>query len=152
MSSDIVLPYNTIPADREAEVYLWKTYCLEVYRRTRMILYTNGSRAKGNPRSTAYPWATIRDTIGLTIFATPQGKEARDRLIYSQFYRLIKTPFDSAKVYIFDNDSIENLTLDPGYIRSLQQEGGGITFSKGVCKFSYIYSKKRAYANLIDNQ
>jgi hypothetical protein len=65
---------------------------------------------------------------------------------------LIKTPFDSSKVYVFNNDSVENLALDPGYIRSLQQEGGGITFSKGVCEFDYLHSKQRAHANLVDNR
>ncbi|RAL58025.1 hypothetical protein DID88_009089 [Monilinia fructigena] len=90
--------------------------------------------------------------MGQTFFAAPQGKESQDGLIYSQFYALIKTPFDTSKVYVFDNESLENLALDPGYIRSLQQEGGGITFSKGVCEFGYLHSKKRAYANLVDNQ
>jgi hypothetical protein len=47
---------------------------------------------------------------------------------------------------------MENLALDPGYIRSLQQEGGGITFSKAVYEFGYLHSKKRAYANLVDNR
>lgn len=94
----------------------------------------------------------MRDTIGLTLFAAPQGAETRDGLIYSQFYRLIKTPFDSAKVDVFDNDSVENLALDPGYVRSLRQEGGGITFSKGVCEFAYLGSKKRAHSNLLDNR
>ncbi|KFZ22967.1 hypothetical protein V502_02555 [Pseudogymnoascus sp. VKM F-4520 (FW-2644)] len=63
-----------------------------------------------------------------------------------------ETPFDSAKVYVFDNDSVENLALDPGYVRSLQQEGGVTTFSKGVCEFAYLSSKKRAHANLLDNR
>ncbi|KFZ15728.1 hypothetical protein V502_05438 [Pseudogymnoascus sp. VKM F-4520 (FW-2644)] len=151
-SDDSALPYDTIPDDHEAEVFLWKTCCLEAYRRTRTTLNPDGSRAKGSPRCTTYPWATMRDTMGLTLFAAPQGAEARDGLIYSQFYGLIKTPFDSTKVYVFDNDSVENLALDPGYIRSLQQEGGGITFSKGVCEFSYVHSKKRAHANLVDNR
>ncbi|KAK6591326.1 hypothetical protein H4I96_12434, partial [Botrytis cinerea] len=74
-----------------------------------------------------------------------------DGLVYSQFYGLIKTPFDASKVYVFDNDSVENLALDPGYIRALQQAGGGITFSKAVAEFGYNHSKKRARVNLIDN-
>ena len=60
----------------------------------------------------------------------------------SQSYGSIKTPFDSAKVYVFDNDSVEILALDPGYVRSLQQEGGVIIFLKGVCEFAYRNSKK----------
>ena len=65
---------------------------------------------------------------------------------------LAKTLFDSSKVYVFTNDSVENLTLDPGYVRSLQQEGGCITFSRGVCEFAYLHSKKRAHANLMDSR
>jgi hypothetical protein len=65
---------------------------------------------------------------------------------------LIKTLFDLAKVYVFNNDSVENLALDLGYIWLLQQEGRAITFSKAVCKFAYLYSKKQAYTNLVDNQ
>jgi hypothetical protein len=141
-SKDSALPYDEIPADQEAEVFLWKT---------RTVLNPDGSPAKGNPKCRTYPWAAMRDTIGQTLFAAPQGKESQDGLIYSQFYALIKTPFDTTKVYVFDNESLENLALDPRYIRSLQQEGGGITFSKGVYEFGYLHSKKCAYTNLVNN-
>jgi hypothetical protein len=151
-SEDSALPYDSISDDHEAEVFLWKKCCLDAYAKTRRILNPDGSPTKGTPKRTTYPWATIRDTIGQTLFAAPQGQECQDGLIYSQFYGLIKTPFDTSKVYVFDNESLENLALDPGYIRSLQQEGRGITFSKGVCEFGYLHSKKRAYANLVDNQ
>ncbi|KAH8585655.1 hypothetical protein B0O99DRAFT_696257 [Bisporella sp. PMI_857] len=72
----------------------------------------------------------MRDAMNQTFFAAPQRKESQDELIYSQFYNLIKTLFDTCKVYVFNNEALENLALDPGYIRSLQQEGGSITFSK----------------------
>ena len=151
-SEDSALPYDHIPEDHEAEVFLWKKCCLEAYARSRVVLNADGSHAKGNPKRIVYPWATMRDTVGQTLFASPRGQESRDGLIYSQFYGLIKTPFDSSKVYVFDNDTVENLALDPGYIRSLQQEGGGIAFSKAVCEFGYLHSKKRAHANLVDNR
>ncbi len=151
-SEDSALPYDHIPEDHEAEVFLWKKCCLDAYAKSRVVLNADGSHAKGTPKRTVYPWAMVRDTAGETLFAAPHGQESRDGLIYSQFYGLIKTPFDSSKVYVFDNDSVENLALDPGYIRSLQQEGGGITFSKAVCEFGYLHSKKRAYANLVDNR
>jgi hypothetical protein len=146
---DSTLLYDHIPEDQEAEVFLWKKCCLEAYTISWVTLNADGSHAKGNPKRTVYPWATMRDTVGQTLFASPQGQESRDRLIYSQFYGLIKTPFDSSKVYIFDNDSLENLALNPRYIWSLQQEGGGITFSKAVCEFGYLYSKKRVHANMV---
>ena len=151
-SEDSALPGDPIHEDHEAEVFLWKKCCMDAYSQTRIIPNADGSRAKGNPKRTTYPWATMRDAMGQTFFAAPQGKETRDGLIYSQFYTLVKTPFDSTKVYVFDNESVENLALDPGYVRSLHQEGGSITFSKAVCEFAYLHSKQRAYANLIDNQ
>ena len=94
----------------------------------------------------------MRDLINQTMFAALRGKEYTDGLIYSQFYTLIKGPFDTSKIYIFDNESLENLALDPRYIWSLQQEGGNIMFFKTVCKFNYLYKKRRAHANLINNQ
>ncbi len=151
-SEDSALPFDQLPTDHEAEVFLWRRCCLDAYSQTRMVLNPDSSKAKGNPKRTMYPWATMRDVIGQTLFATPQGGETKDGLIYSQFYGLIKTPFDSTKVYIFDNDAVENLALDPGYVRSLQQEGGGTAFSKGVCELAYLHSKRRASANLLDNR
>ncbi|KAI8931113.1 hypothetical protein NX059_012123 [Plenodomus lindquistii] len=151
-SEDSALPYDTIPEACEAEVYLWKRCCLEAYANTRIGRLANGKRTKGSARLTTYPWATMRETMGQTLFAEPQGQESMDGLVYSQFYSLIKTPFDTSKAYVFHNEALENLALDPGYVRSLQQQGGGVTFSKGVCQESYLHSKKRAHANLVDNQ
>jgi hypothetical protein len=151
-SEDSALPYDYIPHYQEAETFLWRRCCLEAYARTRIVTLADGRRGRGSPRCTTYPWATMRDTMGQTLFANPQGQESLDGLVYSQFYALIKTPFDTSKAYVFDNESLENLALDPGYIRSLQQQGGGITFSQAVCTFAYLHSKKRAHANLTDNQ
>ncbi|OCK72641.1 hypothetical protein K432DRAFT_316169, partial [Lepidopterella palustris CBS 459.81] len=61
------------------------------------------------------------------------------------FYTLIKTLFNTLKVYVFSNKSLKNLTLDSKY------KGGGIIFSKAMCKFKYLYGKRQAYTNLINN-
>ncbi|KAF2844277.1 hypothetical protein T440DRAFT_523630 [Plenodomus tracheiphilus IPT5] len=151
-SEDSALPYDAIPEACEAEVYLWKRCCLEAYANLRIDRLADGKRTKGSARLTTYPWATMRETMGQTLFAMPQGQESMDGLEYSQFYGLSKTPFDTSKAYVFYNEALENLALDPGYVRSLQQQGGGATFSKGVCEVSYLHSKKRAHANLVDNQ
>ena len=151
-SEDSALPYDLVPDEHEAEVFLWRRCCLEAYARTREARNADGSQAKGNPRRTTYPWATLRDTMGQTLFASPHRKESADGLIYSQFYGLIKTPFDTSKAYVFGNESLENLALDPGYVRSLQQEGGGISFSEAACRFAYLHGKKRAHTNLTDSR
>ena len=62
-------------------------------------------------------------------------------LIYLQFYNLIKIPFNVAKVYIFNNNIIENLALDPAYVQTLQHTRGAVAFSSKVYKISYLYSK-----------
>lgn len=151
-SEDYASPYNSVPDQFEAETFLWKRCCLESFARTRVKLLKDGKRARGSPRVTTYPWATLRDTMGQTLSTMPHGQENMDGLVYSQFYGTIKTPFDISKVYVFDNEAMENLALDPGYIRSLQQQGGGATFSEKVCKGSYLHSKARAFSNLRDNQ
>jgi hypothetical protein len=151
-SEDSALPYDQIPDNQEAEVFLWRRCCLNAYVKTREVLNADGSRAKGNARCTTYPWATMRDTMGQTLFAMPHGKESAEGLVYSQFYGLIKTPFNTAKTYVFYNQSLENLALDPAYIQSLQQEGGRDSFSKAVLEFAYLHGKMRAHANLVDNQ
>ena len=41
---------------------------------------------------------------------------------------------------------------DLSRVRALQQEGGAITFSRRVCEYACIHSKKRAHANLTDGR
>ncbi|KAJ4333398.1 hypothetical protein N0V95_009434 [Ascochyta clinopodiicola] len=94
----------------------------------------------------------MRDSMGLTLLTKPRGQENMDRLVYLQFYSTIKSPFDVSKVYVFDNQAMENLALNPGYVRSLQKQGGGISFNEKSCAAAYVYSKKRAAINLRDSQ
>lgn len=74
-SEDHALLYDNIPDSHEAEVYLWKKCCLDMYTRTRKVSNADSSPAKGTPQVTIYTWATIRDTTGLTLFAVPGGQE-----------------------------------------------------------------------------
>ena len=151
-SEDYALPYDSVPNNFEAETFLWKRCCLEAYAHTRVKFLEDGKRARGSPSVATYPWATMRDTIGQTLSTALHGQENLDRLVYSQFYGTIKSPFDVSKVYVFDNQAIENLALDPGYIRSLQQQGGGSAFNERTCKESYKHSKQRVASSLQDNQ
>mgnify|MGYP001586294228 CR=1 FL=1 len=73
-----------------------------------------------------------------------------DGYVYSQFYNLVKGPFDAAKVYIFNNDSLKTIALDPAYVQSLYKVGRAAAFSQKACLTSYLYSKTRAHVNLAD--
>lgn len=53
---------------------------------------------------------------------------------------------------MFNNEAVENLALDPGYVRSLQTQGGGVSFNEKVCTTAYIHSKKRAAVHLKDSR
>ncbi len=70
---------------------------------------------------------------GLTIASKYESSAYQARLIYSQFYSLIKVPFDAAKVYIFNNEALENLALNLSYVQTLQHEGRAKTFLAKVC-------------------
>ncbi|KAF2626745.1 hypothetical protein BU25DRAFT_342766 [Macroventuria anomochaeta] len=151
-SEESSLPTTSAPSSEQAEVFLWKKCCLESYYRSRVTLLADGKPARGNPKCTVYPFATTRDSTNQTLFAAPGGKERSDGLVYSQFYGLIKTPFDTSKAYVFQQDALENLVLDPSYVCSVQQEGGATIFSEAVCKKAYLHMKQRAHVNLQDNQ
>jgi hypothetical protein len=151
-SENFAYPHEVVPDSFKAETYLWRTCCLESYARTRVSIAPNKRRARGSPIVARFPWATMRDTAGYTLSTMPGRLENLDGLAYSQFYANIKTPFDVSKVYVFDNEALDNLALDASYVQSLQQQGGGSTFSTAALQKSYLHSKGRASASLRDNQ
>lgn len=158
-SSDSELPPAPPPAAKSwAEVYTWKTCCLNAYLKERVRVTKGPERRRkagaGNyPEVAHYPFATLRDTGGLTVASRFGSMAERAGLVYSQFYNLVKNAFDAAKVYPFENEALENLALDPGYVASLKHVGkSATTFSAEACKKSYLHSKKRTDAALADNQ
>jgi hypothetical protein len=101
-------------------------------------------------KKVSYPWATLRDAGSQTIATAHTCPTFKEGYIYSQFYNLIKGPFDAAKVYVFENENLENLALDPAYIRTLNKAGGAVAFSQATATASYLHGKKRASLNLRD--
>jgi len=97
---------------------------------------------------TYYPWATLRDTGAQTIATAPSSQLFQHGYIYGQWYNLIKGPFDSTKLYVFQSENIENLALDPAYIETLKKAGGADSFSIATATASYLHSKERASINL----
>ena len=101
---------------------------------------------------TYYPFATFGKAGNITIASRYRSPAYKAGLIYSQFYSLIKVPFDAAKVYIFNNEAMENFALDPAYVWTLKHVSKAVAFSPKVCEISYLHSKSRANANIQDNQ
>src|ERR1700751_1927439 len=96
-------------------------------------------------------FATLRDAGGQSIAAAHTSEAFRGGYVYSQCYNLIKTPFDAAKVYVFNSDHQENIALDPAYVRTLHKAGGAVAFTQKAGISSFLHQKKRAQINLRDN-
>jgi hypothetical protein len=90
----------------------------------------------------------MRDAIDMTITPTHQSREAREGLLYSQFYNLIKIPFDAAKQYPFQNPQLEKMALDPSYIADCESSTRGSHANQASLKLAYRLSKLRIRAAL----
>ncbi|EXK77043.1 hypothetical protein FOQG_18234 [Fusarium oxysporum f. sp. raphani 54005] len=117
----------------ETSVFLWRRCCLKYLWRGRQG-WSRRYNATSPPeqqrslknsvqskpgliplRLAEYPKLTLRDTVDITIKPTDGSREVREGLIYSQFYNLIKIPFDAAKQYPFQNRHLEKMALTPRY-------------------------------------
>ncbi|KAH8746186.1 hypothetical protein BGZ57DRAFT_740852, partial [Hyaloscypha finlandica] len=83
-------------------------------------------------------WAGLRDIVDHNIAPVPSRLANVGEHAYTQFYILIKTPGDVAGVYPFQNHVLENLALDPEYVKSLKREGAATSFSTTICMGSYL--------------
>lgn len=83
---------------------------------------------------------------------TATDRELVYGLVYSQFYSQTKASFDVAKTYCFDNEGLENLALDPSYVRTLQHVCRGTVFTEATCRRSYLKSKIRANQSTRDGR
>ena len=87
----------------------------------------------------------------MTISSAPNGVEAAAGLIYSQYYNLVKAPFDAQKTYALQPPVYENLALDPQYLRQLRHTAGvNGPLQQARIKAAYIRSKTRAAVNIED--
>ena len=132
-----LLNYSTPLESSLGEVYLQKDCCLNSYISTRRTTLPNRKIKRGSLSYTKYYFAATRDSSNVTLFTALNSKERKEGLVYSQFYSLIKTPFNTAKAYVFQQDSLKKLVLDTKYMRLLQQVGRVVTFSEVVLKRVY---------------
>ncbi|KAG6978004.1 hypothetical protein FocnCong_v021628 [Fusarium oxysporum f. sp. conglutinans] len=131
-------PADTGPHGR---VLIWRRCCMDRLWRRRLQwsqiqnrLYhreedackdESGKRQAPPIRRTTYPFVTLRDARDMTITPSSSSWELRNGLVYSQFYNLIKVPFDAAKQYPFQNRHTESMALDPSYLRDQRNSTRG---------------------------
>jgi hypothetical protein len=87
----------------------------------------------------------------MTIKPTDESREVREGLIYSQFYNLVKIPFDVAKQYPFQNRQLEKMALDPAYLADCEGSTRGSHANQASLKLAYRLSKLRVRASLVPN-
>ncbi|KAH8799181.1 hypothetical protein F5884DRAFT_640457, partial [Xylogone sp. PMI_703] len=126
-----------------AKTLLWKQCCVNAYCSER--------RSRGKVRQTRYQFAGLRDTTNVTIKPVQSRSRGVGPVAYTQLYSLIKTTLDAAGVYPFRNSALENLALDPEYVKSLEHEGSSAVFSSAQCMNSYLHSKRRVHFSLTND-
>ncbi|KAM6508532.1 hypothetical protein FALCPG4_018372 [Fusarium falciforme] len=150
----------------EANVLLWRRCCLKRLWRQRQCWsrrYNATHSAEQRPpedpeplrpgsaplRLAEYPKLTMRDTVDMTIKPTDGSREILEGLVYSQFYNLIKVPFDVAKQYPFQNRQLEKMALDPSYLDDCEGSTRGNHANQASLKLAYRLSKLRVRASLV---
>ncbi|KAF6517692.1 hypothetical protein HZS61_003253 [Fusarium oxysporum f. sp. conglutinans] len=150
----------------ETSVFLWRRCCLKYLWRGRQG-WSRRYNATSPPeqqrslknsvqskpgliplRLAEYPKLTLRDTVDITIKPTDGSREVREGLIYSQFYNLIKIPFDAAKQYPFQNRHLEKMALDPSYLADCERSTRGSHTNQASLKLAYRLSKLRVRSSL----
>ncbi|SPJ91963.1 uncharacterized protein FTOL_13617 [Fusarium torulosum] len=145
----------------EANVFLWRRCCLKQLWRRRQG-WSRRCNAMSPPgqqeppkdsglsrpgpvplRLAEYTKLTLRDTVDMTIKPTDASREVREGLVYSQFYNLVKIPFDVAKQYPFQNRYLEKMALDPSYLADCERSTRGSRANQASLQLAYRLSKLR---------
>ncbi|EWZ28354.1 hypothetical protein FOZG_17921 [Fusarium oxysporum Fo47] len=154
-------PADTGPHGR---VLIWRRCCMDRLWRRRLQwsriqnrLYhreedackdESGKRQAPPIPRTTYPFVTLRDARDMTITPSSSSWELRNGLVYSQFYNLIKVPFDAAKQYPFQNRHTESMALDPSYLRDQRNSTRGAHAHQSRVQCAYRLSKLRIHRNV----
>ncbi|KAI8647970.1 hypothetical protein NCS56_01549800 [Fusarium sp. Ph1] len=145
-------------------VLLWRRCCLDRLWRRRLQWSQLQNRLNGREegadrgesgkrrsppiRRTTYPFVTLRDARDMTITPGPGSWELQKGLVYSQFYNLVKVPFDAAKQYPFQNRHTESMALDPSYLLDQRNSTRGAHAHQSRVQCAYRLSKLRIHRNL----
>jgi hypothetical protein len=97
-----------------------------------------------------YYHATLQDTYSATFTPHVNSKEFRLRRVYSQVYAKSKVNFTTSTVKTLTEPTIETLTLNPDYVKSVQHVNRGVSVSLPTQKRVYIRSKNHTHQSLLN--
>jgi len=133
-----------IQSSERSRVLLYKRCCID------FGLQQLKQSSKGL-KSTTYTWALSTLAANRTMQYSKSSILHQEGLIYSQSYSPLKSLFDAAGTYPFQNSSLEYLSLTPELIKAWQSNGPsgmGIAFDIKKLEQSYIHSRDRILAAL----
>lgn len=106
---------------------------------------------KGGTRITIYCWRLTQDIANFTVTSRGFNTLRNAGLTYSQFCSSTKKIFDSAEVYLFDNNALEGLRVDPKLSATWFNVDGESTWEiNNVCK-AYLVSKCHCFEGLVSS-
>lgn len=137
---------NLLP-NEQPQVYLWRRCCQQKYIQW---MYDDKPPPVNGDGQRYYTQNMLEDTGSLTSVTPKTSKHRQGGLVYTQVYNSVKEVYDANKCFLFANDAMEELALDP-HLRNASRNilGGGRRDTKTV-EYGYLQSKRRARDALRD--
>jgi len=128
-----------IISSEKSRVLLFKRCCID-YGLQQLKKSSKGLK------STIYSWALSSLAANKTVEYSRTSKLHQEGYIYCQSYSPLKSLFDAAGTYPFQNSSLEYLSMTPELIKAWQSSGPngmGIAFDIKKLEQSYLHSRDR---------
>ena len=135
-----LLSHEVPHVDDEAQVYLRKRCCLEKYLQW---MYDGRPPPPGDGQL-YFTQNMLYDATTLTSVTPKRSKQREGGLIYSQLYNSVKEIADATTRFPFDNDGLEEMTLDPDIRRGAYQAAGKARSSTRIVENAYLAGKSRS--------
>ena len=94
----------------------------------------------------------LGDASSMTSVTPKRSKQREGGLIYSQFYASVKEIFDATKCFLFNNDGLEELALDPQILKGAREAASSRRRDARIVQLAYLASKRRTRDALTDSR
>jgi hypothetical protein len=129
-------------------ILLWRDCCLRSYKaRIRKVIKMENNGIQ----CVHYPWALTSESSNMTIVPMGRNTMSLAGLAYSQYYTSTKEIFDAGTIYLFMNDGIEAIAIDPRLAKAFQLAGGATVVNPKQVHGAYLASRDRALQGLADS-